>query len=235
MKASEFVKQYCEKAGWTEKAFYESQVPMPDSSSPSGWAAVTNSPTHIKAHVDLHMGMPLAAAAIEPVYQVFSFKHWRDVSKDVFEAQTKDGCPGRILYTAAPTPVDSHSPLDPKKHTKLNWVEQWTSFKVDYLVWCLVNLAADEATRNDEECLYELVNIGRSIAELELRSLRRSALRYAWVRGDIESPLDEGDVYMWDKRGQKYEECGQHISGDDLDAYIDSILEPAPAPAKDAE
>ena len=34
MKASEFVKQYCEKAGWTENAFYESQVPRPDSSSP---------------------------------------------------------------------------------------------------------------------------------------------------------------------------------------------------------
>lgn len=105
MTAAEFVKQYCEAAGWTEKEFYESQVPMPDSTSPSGWAAVSNSPLAIKAHVDLYMRMPLAGMDIEPVYQVFSFQRWRDVSKDVFEAQTKDGCPGRVLYTAPPAPV----------------------------------------------------------------------------------------------------------------------------------
>lgn len=53
--AAQFVKDYCKCAGWTEKEFYETQVPLPDNTSPSGWAAVTNSPLHIKAHVDLYM------------------------------------------------------------------------------------------------------------------------------------------------------------------------------------
>lgn len=53
--AAEFVKRYCESAGWTEREFYETQVPMPDCTSPSGWAAVSNNPLAIKAHVDLHM------------------------------------------------------------------------------------------------------------------------------------------------------------------------------------
>ena len=55
MTAAEFVKQYCEAGGWTEKEFYESQVLMPDDTSPYGWAAVANSPLAIKAHVDLYM------------------------------------------------------------------------------------------------------------------------------------------------------------------------------------
>lgn len=34
-----------------------------------------------------------------PVYQVFSFKRWRDVSEEVLEAEKKDGCQVRVLYT----------------------------------------------------------------------------------------------------------------------------------------
>lgn len=56
LSAKEFVKKYCEEAGWTEAQFYETQIPFPDSTSPSGWAAVTASPRLIKAHVDLYMG-----------------------------------------------------------------------------------------------------------------------------------------------------------------------------------
>lgn len=53
--AAQFVKDYCAAGGISEAEFYETQVPMPDSTSPSGWAAVTNSPLHIKAHVDLYV------------------------------------------------------------------------------------------------------------------------------------------------------------------------------------
>lgn len=53
--AAKFVKDYCAAGGISEAEFYETQVPMPDSTSPSGWAAVTNSPLHIKAHVDLYV------------------------------------------------------------------------------------------------------------------------------------------------------------------------------------
>lgn len=53
--AAQFVKDYCKAAGWTEKEFYETQVPLPDITSPSGWAAVSNSPLSIKSHVDLYM------------------------------------------------------------------------------------------------------------------------------------------------------------------------------------
>lgn len=54
--ALEFVKMYCENSGITEREFYENQVPMPDQTSPSGWAAVSNNPLSIKAHVDLYSG-----------------------------------------------------------------------------------------------------------------------------------------------------------------------------------
>lgn len=52
--ASQFVKMYCETSGISEREFYESQVPMPDITSPHGWAAVSNNPLSIKAHVDLY-------------------------------------------------------------------------------------------------------------------------------------------------------------------------------------
>ena len=58
--ASEFVKQYCKKSGITEREFYATQVPMPDPTSPHGWAAVSNNPLSIKAHVDLYSGTPAA-------------------------------------------------------------------------------------------------------------------------------------------------------------------------------
>lgn len=35
--------------------FYESQIPMPDVTSPNGWTAVSNNPPAIKAHVELYM------------------------------------------------------------------------------------------------------------------------------------------------------------------------------------
>lgn len=50
------------------------------------------------------------------------------------------------------------------------------------------------------------------------------ALRYAWVRGDIDSEADNRDVYMFDMRGEQYEECGERIDGEELDAYIDALL-----------
>lgn len=52
--ASDFVNGYCERAGITINEFYESQVPMPDSTSPSGWSAVSNKPITIKAHIELY-------------------------------------------------------------------------------------------------------------------------------------------------------------------------------------
>ncbi|MEL5655613.1 hypothetical protein PTT65_04155 [Serratia ureilytica] len=52
--ASDFVNGYCERTGITIDEFYESQVPMPDSTSPRGWAAVSNKPMTIKAHVELY-------------------------------------------------------------------------------------------------------------------------------------------------------------------------------------
>ncbi|WP_411750009.1 nucleoside triphosphate pyrophosphohydrolase family protein [Serratia marcescens] len=52
--ASDFVNGYCDRAGITIDEFYESQVPMPDSTSPRGWAAVSNKPMTIKAHVELY-------------------------------------------------------------------------------------------------------------------------------------------------------------------------------------
>lgn len=50
---SDFVQMYCKDGGITEAEFYQSQIPMPDNTSPHGWAAVSNSPLAIKAHVDL--------------------------------------------------------------------------------------------------------------------------------------------------------------------------------------
>lgn len=58
LSASEFVKMYCENGGITEREFYESQIPMPDKTSPNGWAAVTNSPLAVKSHVELYADLP---------------------------------------------------------------------------------------------------------------------------------------------------------------------------------
>ncbi|EPV8437995.1 hypothetical protein ACWASX_004091 [Klebsiella variicola] len=52
---SEFVRGYCERSGITEREFYETQIPMPDPSSPYGWSAVSNSAVSVKAHVKLVM------------------------------------------------------------------------------------------------------------------------------------------------------------------------------------
>lgn len=67
--ASEFVKQYCKKNGIAEREFYETQVPMPDPTSPYGWAAVSNNPLSIKAHVDLYSGKPPAPEAYDTDWQ----------------------------------------------------------------------------------------------------------------------------------------------------------------------
>ncbi|MFP2504583.1 hypothetical protein [Buttiauxella gaviniae] len=70
--AKEFVKKYCESAGWTEKEFYASQVPMPDDSSPSGWSAISNNPLSIKAHVDLYCGsIPNASTRLSHSIDMF--------------------------------------------------------------------------------------------------------------------------------------------------------------------
>lgn len=53
--AAQFVADYCAAGGITVDEFYQTQIPMPDNTAPHGWAAVTNSPSHIKAHVDLYM------------------------------------------------------------------------------------------------------------------------------------------------------------------------------------
>lgn len=59
--AKEFVRQYCQNAGWTEKEFYETQVPMPDDTSPYGWAAVSNDYLSIKSHVEIHLSNPIGS------------------------------------------------------------------------------------------------------------------------------------------------------------------------------
>lgn len=62
---SEFVRGYCERSGITEREFYATQIPMPDQTSPSGWAAVSNNPLSVKAHVDLYSGKPSAPEAYD--------------------------------------------------------------------------------------------------------------------------------------------------------------------------
>lgn len=53
--AHEFVLSYCRESGISEDDFYESEVPMPSQGSPHGWAAVSNHPSSIKAHVKIHL------------------------------------------------------------------------------------------------------------------------------------------------------------------------------------
>ncbi|GJL05262.1 DUF551 domain-containing protein [Enterobacter hormaechei] len=53
----------------------------------------------------------LASLEAEPVYQAFSFERWRDVSEEVFEAEKKDGCQVRVLYTTPPAPVSESEPM----------------------------------------------------------------------------------------------------------------------------
>jgi len=55
MTASEFVNQYSKNSGISEREFYEHFIPMPDKTSPHGWAAVSRSPISVKSHVDLYM------------------------------------------------------------------------------------------------------------------------------------------------------------------------------------
>lgn len=61
MSASNFVEQYSKASGLSVREFYDEQVPMPDPTSPSGWAAVSNSPISIKAHVDTRLAEPSAS------------------------------------------------------------------------------------------------------------------------------------------------------------------------------
>lgn len=60
--AQEFVKGYCERSGISKDEFYESQVPMPDPTSPLGWAAVSNNHLSIKAHVNINLAAPIVEA-----------------------------------------------------------------------------------------------------------------------------------------------------------------------------
>ncbi|PHN61226.1 hypothetical protein AO268_03835 [Pseudomonas sp. ICMP 8385] len=68
--AEQFVKGYCERSGISLSEFYEAMVPMPDPRSPAGWAAVSNNPLCVKAHVELYSpeaSKPAAQANGEPV------------------------------------------------------------------------------------------------------------------------------------------------------------------------
>lgn len=63
--AHEFVASYCQKSGISEDDFYESEVPMPSTDSPHGWAAVSNHPLSIKAHVKIHLSGKAEAIEID--------------------------------------------------------------------------------------------------------------------------------------------------------------------------
>ena len=72
-------------------------------------------PESEKAQMDLELArIALASLEAEPVYQVFSFKRWRDVSEEVFEAENKDGCQVRVLYTAPPAPKSLPDEMTPE-------------------------------------------------------------------------------------------------------------------------
>ena len=62
--AEQFVKGYCERSGISLSEFYEAMVPMPEARSPSGWAAVSNNPLCVKAHIELHSPSPSGPVAV---------------------------------------------------------------------------------------------------------------------------------------------------------------------------
>lgn len=55
MNVQQFVRHYCEASCISEDEFYKHFIPMPDENAPDGWAAVSNIPCAIKAHVNLNM------------------------------------------------------------------------------------------------------------------------------------------------------------------------------------
>lgn len=75
------------------------------------------------------MKLALASLEAEPVYQVFSFKRWRDVSEEVFEAEKKDGCQVRVLYTAPPETVSVPDAMDGQGGVccEVSYADGWNS------------------------------------------------------------------------------------------------------------
>lgn len=65
------------------------------------------------------------ASVSVPVYQVFSFKKWRDVSEEVFEAEKEDGCQVRVLYTAPPAPVSVPDEIRLLQSEVTIWKDRW--------------------------------------------------------------------------------------------------------------
>ena len=53
--------------------------------------------------------------------------------------------------------------------------------------------------------------------QAELEAARKNAERYRWLR----SGGNDG-VYVWDQRGEKFQECGSLLAGEALDAAIDA-------------
>ncbi len=158
---------------------------------------------------------------------------WIQCSKQAFEREKARGALCRVLYESPPAPVvtDEMTPemmREVQLHSELGAYAAANlsgAYELFGEFWKVACRAAMRAVS------------GATVATDDLEAIKRDALRYAWVRGDIESPADDGDVYMWDKRGQKYEECGDYISGTELDAYIDSLLEATSSSrlAKDGE
>ena len=51
---TDFVERYANDSGMTVREFYDHFVPMPDATSPHGFAAVSNRPLAIKGHTELY-------------------------------------------------------------------------------------------------------------------------------------------------------------------------------------
>ncbi|HHS9753289.1 TPA: DUF551 domain-containing protein [Klebsiella pneumoniae] len=107
--ASEFVKGYCIRSGITESEFYATQVPMPDQTSPWGWAAVSNDPLLIKAHVDLYLSQqPEVSADNSKVIGTYTEANGRDypiialgLMKSEKKAQIFIGDEGPVTFLGA--------------------------------------------------------------------------------------------------------------------------------------
>lgn len=56
--AREFVSGYCERSGISQEEFYGRSVPLPDRTSPCGWAKVSNNPRSIQDHIELYSPFP---------------------------------------------------------------------------------------------------------------------------------------------------------------------------------
>jgi hypothetical protein len=78
-----------------------------------------------------------------------------------------------------------------------------------------------------------LARAQEAVAAAEQRNaeLERDAARYQLLRSgdlpDVDAGHgDIGNIYVWDQRGEKWQECGHSISGSDLDVALDAYLKP---------